>query len=187
MEPVRLQMTLTAQRAAALAPWRPPKGYMVRGYELGDEPQWLGLLALGDFGEWTADKLADWLDKPERRDGSRFIVYNSQELVATAMATQKSVDPLVGAIDCVVVRPDHRGKGLGYGVCAAVVRYLVDRGYSCIVLGTEDWRLPAIKTYLKLGFEPDLFRSDMADRWRKVRDALDWPYPPELANAGGCG
>ena len=42
-------------------------------------------------------------------------------------------------------------------MCAAVTRSLVQRGYSRIFLTTDDWRLPAIAIYLKLGYVPDLY------------------------------
>ena len=56
----------------------------------------------------------------------------------------------------------HKGKGIGYTVCAAVTRSLVERGYSRIFLTTDDWRLPAIAIYLKLGYVPDLYLPEMA-------------------------
>ena len=58
----------------------------------------------------------------------------------------------------------HKGKGIGYTVCAAVTRSLVDRGYSRIFLTTDDWRLPAIAVYFKLGYVPDLYLPEMQER-----------------------
>jgi len=47
-------------------------------------------------------------------------------------------------------------------------------GYRHVYLKTDDWRLPAIKTYLKLGFLPFLFSPDMEGRWREVCGNLHW-------------
>ena len=46
-----------------------------------------------------------------------------------------------------------------------------------IYLSTDDWRLPAIKVYLKLGYEPLLYADDMKGRWKAVCGKLGWPMP----------
>jgi mycothiol synthase len=48
-------------------------------------------------------------------------------------------------------------------------------GYRRIYLLTDDFRLPAIKTYLRLGFVPFLFEEGMEQRWREVLRRLEWP------------
>jgi mycothiol synthase len=53
------------------------------------------------------------------------------------------------------------------------MRLLVERGYQDIYLLTDDFRLPALKTYLGLGWEPILFSSEMEARWQKIFAALD--------------
>ena len=60
-------------------------------------------------------------------------------------------------------------------VCTAVMQRYASAGYRHVYLKTDDWRLPAIKTYLKLGFLPFLFAPDMEERWREVCSELDWP------------
>jgi mycothiol synthase len=40
------------------------------------------------------------------------------------------------------------------------------------VLETDDWRLAAIRTYLRLGFEPDPVEEEHAARWRRVLKIL---------------
>ena len=64
-------------------------------------------------------------------------------------------------------------------VCAAVVDRLLRAGYYNMRLNTDDWRLPAIHIYLKLGFVPFLRLPDMSDRWRAVCQQVDWPYTPD--------
>ena len=53
-------------------------------------------------------------------------------------------------------------------VSAAVVNHLLDLGYDEIYLLTDHWRYPAIKTYLKLGFEPILRGPDDRYLWGKL-------------------
>jgi len=53
-----------------------------------------------------------------------------------------------------------------------VVRLLVQRGYERIYLLTDDWRLPAIATYLSLGWEPYIYDEQMRERWERVMAQL---------------
>ena len=97
------------------------------------------------------------------------------------MATHMPSDlhPFGGELGWVAGDPDHSGKGLGRVVCSAVVKRYLDAGYKRIYLKTDDWRLPAIKTYLKIGFGPFLFDDTMEQRWKAVCDNLNWPFIPE--------
>jgi mycothiol synthase len=76
--------------------------------------------------------------------------------------------PNAGVLDWVAADPAHQGKGLGKVVTAAVVRLLAQRGYERIYLLTDDWRLPAIATYLSLGWEPYIYNQEMQERWDRV-------------------
>jgi mycothiol synthase len=68
---------------------------------------------------------------------------------------------------------------LGTAVCAAATARLLSAGYGRIYLQTDDWRLPALLTYLRLGYVPFLYAADMPSRWQSVCEALGWPYTPE--------
>ena len=46
------------------------------------------------------------------------------------------------------------GKNLGYSLSLAALNYFRKKGIKEVFLYTDDFRLPAIKTYLKLGFKP---------------------------------
>ena len=72
--------------------------------------------------------------------------------------------------------PAHRGSRLSLVTDAAVVRRFLRAGFDMIYLRTDDFRLPALRLYLDMGFIPFLFMEDMEDRWRKVFAALgrDW-------------
>ena len=53
--------------------------------------------------------------------------------------------PCGGELGWVAGDPEHKGSGLGFAVCAAVTRRLLEIGYRNIYLLTDDFRLPAIK------------------------------------------
>lgn len=167
-------MVLTAENAVAMETWDPPTGYVVRGYESGDEDSWLQLMALAGFSGWDRSTFDTHFAEPERPEGSRVIVHSDQ-IVAAALASQRSIEPPVGGLDYVICDPEHKGNRLGCTVCAAVIRYLLLKGYREVRLNTDDWRLAAIKTYLKLGFAPDLCREDMPDRWQIIYQQLNIP------------
>ncbi len=73
----------------------------------------------------------------------------------------------------------HAHRGLGRAVCAAVVRRLLSAGYHRIYLKTDDFRLPAITVYLRMGFVPFLYQQDMPALAGRLPQ-LGWPYTPEI-------
>jgi len=148
------------------------EGYALRGYVPGDEERLLDLLhAVDFFRDSDLEYLKAYLAKPERCEGTRFVVLG-EDIVAVTFASRRSLEPMIGGLDFVACHPDHRGKGFGRAVCTAVLKYLVDRGYRRVTLSTDDWRLPAIRTYLSLGFVPEMCREDMPGRWKAIYEKL---------------
>ena len=104
----------------------------------------------------------------------------SGEIVATAMALNSEVYPSGGELGWLAGDPAHAGKGLGMAVSAAVTARFIAAEYRNIHLYTEDYRLPALKTYLKLGYIPFLYTPEMPERWRAICAQLQWPFTPEV-------
>ena len=48
-------------------------------------------------------------------------------------------------------------------------------GRTWAVLQTDDFRIPAVKTYLKLGFEPLIVHENQPKRWKDVFSAIGRP------------
>lgn len=157
-----------------------PQGYTLRNFSPGDEPGFYAVMDQAGFGGWDDEKLRPWLAKI-LPDGWFVITAPDGKLVATTMANHNPNDlhPFGGEMGWVAADAGHAGKGLGMAVCAAATARLVRAGYREIYLLTDDWRSPAIKTYLKLGWTPWLFREGMAERWQAVCAQLGWPYSPE--------
>ena len=158
----------------------PPDGYVLRTFRSTDAAKYLDLMHAAGFTSWGPETLAGTLNHV-LPDGLFVIEHESGELVATAMATHSPapLHPFGGELGWVAGHPEHRGKGLGAIVCAAVVDRFRRAGYRRIYLRTDDHRLPAIKVYLKLGFVPFLFAPDMQERWQAVCAKLNWPFTPE--------
>ena len=163
----QLSMVIAAAAVRQLPNVPLPPGYALRTYRPGDEQNWLTLLQLAGFKEWTAEKFTAYMQEAERLQGSHCIQYDNQ-LVAATFASHRRPNPPEGALDYVIAHPEHSGKKLGKAVCTAVLRYLAERGYQSISLLTDDWRLPALKVYLDLGFRPVINRSDMPNRWEAI-------------------
>jgi mycothiol synthase len=103
-----------------------------------------------------------------------FVAEVDDEVAATASA--RSVPerfPGQGYLHWVGADPRHGGRGLGRAVVSAVLQYFSAEGLSSVVLETDDERLPAISTYLALGFVPLYLGDDHQERWSAVFTALD--------------
>jgi mycothiol synthase len=165
-----------------------PAGYELRTYREGDEAAYLAVMHAAGFSFFDHEAVQRWLDKV-LPDGLFLVVYRpTGQVVATAMATHNPspLHPFGGELGWVAGSPDHAGKKLGRVVCAAATARFLRAGYRRIYLKTDDWRLPAIVTYLRLGYVPLLYAPDMAERWRAVCARLSWPYmPSESSQSAG--
>jgi mycothiol synthase len=159
-----------------------PDEYALRTFRPGDEAEHVRLMRVAGFADWSPENLAAAMEKC-LPDGFFVVEHSpSHQLVATAMANHQPLPehPFGGELGWVAGDPEHRGKGLGYAVCAAVTRRFLEIGYRNIFLRTDDFRPPAIKLYLKLGYVPFLFAPDMEPRWRDIcaRLAVDFDKIP---------
>jgi mycothiol synthase len=175
-----LEMVWTESKFASLPYLSIPDGYEMRIYKSGDEQAYFDLMGHAGFKGWNDREFAKYLKKV-LPDGF-FILFHlsSGEMAATAMALHNPTElhPFGASLSCVAADPIHQGKGLGFVVSAAVTRRILSCGYKEIYLETEDWRLPAIKTYLKMGWEPFFYQGDMLLRWKGICEGLNWPFTP---------
>ncbi len=158
------------------------EAYSVKPLQDGDESGHVSVMHKAGFTKWTEEQLAKWRRTIALPDGIFVAVhYKSGDIVATAMASHRPNDlhPSGGELGWVAADPDHAGKGLGMDVCISALKRLLDAGYHDIYLLTDDYRLAAIKTYLKMGFVPFLCATGMESRWKTVAEKLDWPIEPE--------
>ena len=104
---------------------------------------------------------------------------------SAAAVYEKSQHPGGHSLQWVVAHSDHRGTGAGQATVAAATRVLAEHAPTYSYLSTDDFRLPAISIYLKLGWHPLLFQEDQIVRWQRVFGILgksfnesDWPTSP---------
>jgi mycothiol synthase len=179
---VQLQMVWPERLLDAPPPVRLPPGYALRTYRPGDESRFFQLMESAGWPGWDAARLRPVLARILPAGWFMVIHEESGEIVAAAMSVHDHTDlhPFGGELSWVVGDSVHAGQGLGMAVCAAVTARLISAGYRDIHLYTDDDRLPALKTYLKLGYVPFLFTPEMPDRWREICAQLGWPFTPEL-------
>jgi mycothiol synthase len=151
-----------------------PDGYELRTYQPGDDQSWCDIME-GNVGQnWTVEKFAEKMSSDPRfsADGLFFATHNDQP-VASACAWRPSLEEeIVGDVHMVGALDSHRGKGIGHLVNAAVISKLKDQGFEKAHLKTDDWRLPAINSYLKAGFQPLNTHISHAERWEVILDKI---------------
>jgi len=170
--PAQLQMVWPVARRAAPSVPPSPAGYVLRACNQADVdvPAYVALLRCAGFETWDESKAQRVFDTM-LPDGLFFAVHRASGALAATAAAQviaRPDHPCGAQLGWVAADPAHRGHGLGYLVCAAVTRRLLAERPGSMYLLTDDFRLPAIHVYLKLGWIPYLCQPDMAERWRTV-------------------
>ncbi len=155
-----------------------PTGYGMRTYLEGDEAHWARIIS-DSFGgrERTAQDTVDQITGSDvfLRDGFYFATHDDTP-VGTACAWRQSVDEKdVGYVHMVGVVAEHTGHKLGKWVSLAVLYYFRDKGFKCAMLDTDDFRIPAVKTYLNLGFIPVYVEEGQPKRWHDLFKKLKLP------------
>jgi mycothiol synthase len=121
---------------------------------------------------WSADAARRYLIDAPSVDAV-YVIEHDGALVATASARYDPAKfPGSGYLHWVGVHPDHRGRRLGRLISVRVLEHFQAAGCKDAVLETDDFRIPAIKTYLALGFIPEYDHPTHAERWAKVEGVL---------------
>lgn len=157
-----------------LPPLALPAGYSLRHFEAGDEANW-DRVNVDAFG-WDAKELhftrvlaGDVAFDPRR---VLFIMHNGQAVATASAWWRAGHPPTLGYLHYVGALASHAGRGLGMQVSLACMHFMRDEGRTRCLLHTDDFRLPALHTYIKLGFTPVLVHENQRQRWRDVFAAL---------------
>lgn len=169
---------LLRRGAPALPPVR--EGYALRQFKPDDARDFFRLMERAGWPDWDAARLRPWQARIPVE--CWFVVEQSAtgQLVASAMGLDDSSPrwPGAGELGWVAADPEHRGRGLGSAVSAAVTARLVALTFRRVHLYTEDDRLAALRMYLRLGYQPYLSGPGMAERWQAVCAAIGRPFTP---------
>ena len=139
-------------------------------------PQWVELLD-AVFGGYNMDKI--WQTSSPLWDPERVkLVAHEEQLVAISMAWHEPrLWPKSGFVYWVAVRDGHRGRGLGSFVLNRALHHLAKEGFPDAITWTQEFRLNAVRMYLKQGFVPMLTGTvpDEGTRWQRTFDNLGRP------------
>ncbi|MBI2300222.1 MAG: GNAT family N-acetyltransferase [Armatimonadetes bacterium] len=164
------QLMMHRAALADLPPVALPPGYAVRSLRRGEGADWVRIIN-ESFNRADPPQSFD----PRMRQDSAFrpervlFVVHGEEPVATASAWVRSpFGHPVGYLHMVGTRPAHAGQKLGYAVSLAALHRLAEEGFGDCYLHTDDFRLAAVLTYLRLGFRPVLIHENQRERWPAV-------------------
>jgi mycothiol synthase len=150
--------------------------YTIRTFEPGDEAGLGRVYFASALNAETVEQVRSLLHahpcfKPERV----FVALAGDRIVGTASAWRSSRDPEAGYLHMLSVLPDHRGKNLGAALTVETLRYTRNEGLTVQRLLTDDWRRPAIRLYLSLGYVPIIVDATHQGRWQKLGLYLQQP------------
>ena len=111
-------------------------------------------------------------DLPYYKDDKCFFVLKDGVPAAT-ITVVCDTDKKHGLIHMVACKPEFRGLGIGTLLNNIALYVLKNEGMKTASLKTDDWRIPAIKGYLKIGFKPDITTEpDYKERWDKIYEEI---------------
>jgi len=149
-----------------------PQDISIRSLGDGDDKIWVDIMRIAFNAEYNFDDYMknDSAYKPER------ILFACVDGVPVASASawyRERYEANTGYLHMVGALPEYKGRKLGYLVSLAAMIKMKKDGYTRVVLQTDDFRLPAIKTYIDLGFEIDFnTHSSIPERWEKIKNIL---------------
>ena len=163
------QLFMRLPELSDLPPTPPlPAGYTVRAAVPADHDQISAVLSEAFGDTWDAARVAEEFS-PGNGVEATYVVVSPAGVVATA-AARRLPDryPEAGYLHYVGARSGERGRRLGEMVTRRVLVHFAAGGLDQAVLETDDFRLPAVRTYLRLGFVPEPRTAGDARRWSKV-------------------
>ncbi len=156
-----------------------PNGCTVRKANASeqDERELAGVLSAAFGEEWSQELVRQRLTRATDVRAV-YVVVSNGHIVATASSRWiPERYPGMGYVHWVATHPEHTRGGLGAYVFAQVLNDFVERQYPAAVLETDDFRIPAIRTYLRFGFIPvyAVADEDHRGRWSRVFENVFGP------------
>jgi len=158
---------------------RLPPGYGIRTYRPGDEAAWSYIISKTIGGGSDPERCRrEIIEKPQfSPDRLFFLTWKGKPVGSACAWQQKPEEKEAGYVHMVGVLEEHRGKGLGYMLVLKTLYWFREHGFKYATLHTDDFRIPAIKTYLKLGFLPVFTDETHPARWRTIEGKLGISIP----------
>lgn len=151
-------------------PVTPPEGYSVLGYDGSGEHTdgWIRACETLNGRLWTRREFEEKMLGDKRLSPDRIVLIADRNGRIAGTASGLLEDDLTGVLHMVGTAREFQGKRLAKPVCAAAVNRLLGAGAKKVILRTDGFRIPAIKTYLSLGFLPYLTAPEMKEQWETL-------------------
>jgi len=169
------QLRMAMTDFAHLPPVEAPAGYELRTYRQGDEQHWADIMnSTGQMGSWTAEKVERDITGSPRfiREAMFFATWDGTPVSTACAFLDDPSSREVIQLHMVATKPEHQGKGLAKVCSLAVMHYSAEHGCKEVYLRTDDFRVPAVRMYLKMGFQPSYVDGAGEERWQGVLRAL---------------
>ncbi|MCX7804464.1 MAG: GNAT family N-acetyltransferase [Planctomycetota bacterium] len=171
---IKPQLHMLRPDLEALPDPAPPDGCPIRPFRPGWERAWERIIdesfeaAPGTYS-FEKTMRSDPSFRPER---ILFVCCGDEPVAVAAAYHWPHRMPDAGMLHYVGVLKAYRGRRLGFHVSLAALLRMRGEGFRRAWLSTDDFRLPAIKTYLDLGFQPLLIHENQRARWAAVFERL---------------
>ncbi len=147
-----------------------PDGYLFRAMVPGSETDYVRvmqrtLIANADMA-WFRRTFQD--DPAYDPDNLVLILNENGPVAAGAAWHAEGRQQGVGLVHMIGVVQEHRAHGVGRALVLWVLERLKARGFDQALLQTEDFRVPAIRLYLSLGFRPVFVHRTHRLRWKRI-------------------
>ena len=170
------QLVMRWRADDATMPDEPDWGeFVCRTYSGADEDKekW-ALIIKESFGgdDWTKESFDGCMNDHGKLENDMMFIIEKDGDPAATLAVIPHWDVKEGYIHMVGCRPKYQGVGLGTRLNAAAVRCLLENGLETAYLTTDDFRIPAIRSYLRAGFYPDIKDDSHRERWDKIYEII---------------
>ena len=146
---------------------QPPEGWSYRTYNgtQADAQAWLEICRNGLLQPQDGPEVFDAciLSRPDFVPSALFFVERAGQPVATVTALLDQDG--TGTLHMVGALPASRGCGVGGLLCRMGQASMWERGCRRAYLTTDDFRIPAVNSYLSAGFVPVEYDEGLAQRW----------------------
>lgn len=165
-----------------------PPGYLIRRFRAGDEAALADIFADGKLGLETIEAVQrEYIGHPAFRPERVFLLECQERVVGSAAMWTSAGDPKHAYLHMLAVLHAHRSKHLGWALTASSARQAYREGFDTQRLFTDDWRLPAIRLYLDMGYYPLYVDDTHRRRWSELAIRLQRPEILRLAKSGRIG
>jgi len=157
-----------------------PDGYEIRLAVPADEPAIAETLTAAfeptstQPQRFDVDRVRRDLTEAPDVDATFIAVWQGRAVATASSRWLPERFPGAGYVHWVGTDPEHKRRGLAGALLGAVFAHFAEVGRTHAVLETDDHRLPALHSYLRLGFTPvyEVAGEDHRPRWSAIFQRL---------------